>query len=325
MSVKEKLTALANKIRSYTGKTALLGLDDMAAEVDAVAVTMPNALIARSATNIVIPKGCSGISSYAFYYYNKKLKSVSVESTRLNGVYYCAFFHCDTLEEFYIADKCNIRRFGGRAFDKCSKLKLIDLSGYSGSDIPQLDSVDAFKEVHKDCVIIVPSGLYTQWISATNWSAIADIIYPSVECYLGNDGTCCVTWLPYLPNIYIPQSYKGHTIISTTYGGLGNRSIKTLIVDAEDIYLDSSGFKACTSLQSVVFKKTPSKISWYSFYNCTSCLVYDFSACTYIPKLGTNVFYGINDNAKILVPKKLYEEWKSATNWAEYADYIIAV
>ena len=80
MSVKEKLTALANKIRSHTGKTTLLSLDDMATEIDTVAVAMPNALISRAYETLVIPKGCNKISAYAFYYANNKLKSVSFYS-----------------------------------------------------------------------------------------------------------------------------------------------------------------------------------------------------------------------------------------------------
>ena len=38
-----------------------------------------------------------------------------------------------------------------------------------------------------------------------------------------------------------------------------------------------------------------------------------------------NAFNSINEAAKILVPGALYNEWKKATNWTTYADYIEAV
>ena len=54
------------------------------------------------------------------------------------------------------------------------------------------------------------------------------------------------------------------------------------------------------------------------------CLIYDFSRNTAVPSLdNTNAFNGINANAKILVPAALYEEWTQATNWTEYASYIV--
>lgn len=305
-----------------------VGYSEGYADSESKNVATINGLISRSLTNVVIPKGCSKIASYAFYYYNKVLKSVSVESTRLNGIYYCAFFHCDELEEFYIADKCNIRRFGGRAFDKCPNLKVIDLSGYSGADIPVLDSYDAFTSTHKDCVIIVPYHLYSQWKSATNWSAVADIIVSDLK-----------------RNAVMADSYYGYGVAGPTDNRLlqvvirdslvGNKSfnnnttIRGLIVDYSGVCIGIQAFAGCTSLKSVVFNKLPQRLADEAFSGCTSCLTYDFSNCLTsaktIPSIGTRVFSGINENANILVPAEIYDKWKSATNWAEYADYIVAV
>lgn len=63
-----------------------------------------------------------------------------------------------------------------------------------------------------------------------------------------------------------------------------------------------------------------------SFAGCTSCLKFDFTACTSVPTLlKTTAFSGINASAKIYVPDHLYDEWVTATNWAAYADYICPV
>lgn len=53
--------------------------------------------------------------------------------------------------------------------------------------------------------------------------------------------------------------------------------------------------------------------------------VYDFSKCTAVPSFDS---YGFGNefgtDPVILVPAELYDEWKSATNWVLYADYIVA-
>ena len=60
-----------------------------------------------------------------------------------------------------------------------------------------------------------------------------------------------------------------------------------------------------------------------AFRNDVACTEYDFKRCSTVPSLADiNAFTGINANAKILVPAKLYYDWIAATNWAEYADYI---
>lgn len=84
-------------------------------------------------------------------------------------------------------------------------------------------------------------------------------------------------------------------------------------------------FYGCTKLASITLPKVTS-ILQNAFAKCTSCLVYDFSDCEAVPKLGsTNAFTNINANAEIKVPSALYDEWIAATNWATYAKYIVAV
>ncbi len=56
-----------------------------------------------------------------------------------------------------------------------------------------------------------------------------------------------------------------------------------------------------------------------------NCVSYDFTACTAVPTLGTNVFNDINAACEIRVPAALLSEWKAATNWATYADHIVGV
>lgn len=57
-----------------------------------------------------------------------------------------------------------------------------------------------------------------------------------------------------------------------------------------------------------------------------ACVEYDFTACDSVPTLANvDAFdeYALKNNPKMLVPAALYAEWIAATNWAEYADYIV--
>ena len=89
--------------------------------------------------------------------------------------------------------------------------------------------------------------------------------------------------------------------------------------------LNGSCFRDCSELTSVRIPKVESIVG-YTFYNCKKCLEYDFSGCTAVPTLSnTNAFQNINSNAKIKVPSALYDEWIAATNWSNFASYIVAV
>ena len=85
------------------------------------------------------------------------------------------------------------------------------------------------------------------------------------------------------------------------------------------------GFSNCGSLEKVSFSKVTT-IGGYAFAICKNCLEYDFSGCVAVPTLSNiNAFDKINSNAKIKVPSALYDEWIAATNWSNFASYIVAV
>lgn len=90
--------------------------------------------------------------------------------------------------------------------------------------------------------------------------------------------------------------------------------------------IGEGAFEFCEALESVKFGKGLETIGSLAFDGCSSCLLYDFSDATSVPVLEwEDVFAGIPEDCKIKVPSALYNEWKNATNWTFYADYIVAV
>lgn len=85
-------------------------------------------------------------------------------------------------------------------------------------------------------------------------------------------------------------------------------------------------FKNCYSLASITIPTGVTSISSYAFQNCLGMRYYDFSACIAIPTLSkTNAFNGIPTDCQMLIPSALYNNWKSATNWATYASKMVSV
>lgn len=88
--------------------------------------------------------------------------------------------------------------------------------------------------------------------------------------------------------------------------------------------VDSGCFLNESNLQHVQFKDVE-YIGDSCFHKCSGT-VFDFAACTTVPTLDMEYYdssYNFGTDPVIVVPENLLEEWKQATNWTLYADYIV--
>ena len=90
--------------------------------------------------------------------------------------------------------------------------------------------------------------------------------------------------------------------------------------------IGNSAFSNCSSLSSITIPDGVTSIGSSAFSYCYGIGYYDFTALSAVPTLSnTSAFTGISADCEIRVPSTLAEEWKAATNWATYADYIVGV
>lgn len=116
-------------------------------------VTIPNSVTeiadttfqyCYSITSIVIPNSVTTISQYAFRY-------------------------CYSLSSVTIPN--SVTTIGNEAFCNCPSVKCYDFSDFTS--VPSLGGTYAFYKISADCQILVPSALYDEWSTATNWVSFA--------------------------------------------------------------------------------------------------------------------------------------------------------
>ena len=190
--------------------------------------------------------------------------------------------------------------------------------------------------------IVMPKNLATVGGSALSYTTSLAVFAASDGTYPANNflaSSCAAHELTFrkalnsIGNLAFLNCYA----LSAVYGignvtSMGNsafQSCRNLCNDLPALKITSvpaNCFSGCYSLNRLRFLGAVTSIAAGAFANCYGILSYDFTACTAVPTLANaNAFTGINANCKIRVPASLVDEWKAATNWATYADYIEGV
>ena len=101
-------------------------------------------------------------------------------------------------------------------------------------------------------------------------------------------------------------------------------NLQTLVIPDGMTSVNTRTFESCSSLYNVEFPKTVTKVVSGVFNYCYRLDTIDFSKCDSVPTL-SGALASPSYIKHILVPSALYDEWIVATNWATYADQIVAV
>ena len=103
-------------------------------------------------------------------------------------------------------------------------------------------------------------------------------------------------------------------------------SLSSITIPNSVTSIGGSTFNYCYSLSSSTIPNSVTSIGATEFQNCYGVRFYDFSNHTTVPTLSNaNAFNNIPADCEIRVPAALYDEWKAATNWTTHASKIVAV
>lgn len=157
-------------------------------------------------------------------------------------------------------------------------------------------------------------------------------------------GNCAFELCKSLSSVLIPGS-----VTSIGKQAFGYCNLYSIVIPDGVTYIESYLFYDCYSLSSVTIPDGVTSISGSSFYHCEAlssvtipgsvtsiensafdgCVgvrYYDFTANTSVPTLkSSGAFSGIAEDCQMLIPAALYDEWSTATNWAQFASYMVAV
>lgn len=144
--------------------------------------------------NINIPNSLKEFGPYAFSY--AELASINIPANVTTIGNYC-FQSCDLISVNIPASVTTISSnsfssnssltmvvYEGQApniqsntFSSCNKVTLYDFSNCTS--VPTLANVNALGHA-SGCVIRIPASLYDEWTTATNWSALTDVVWEKV-------------------------------------------------------------------------------------------------------------------------------------------------
>lgn len=240
---------------------------------------------------VIIGNGVETIEQYAFRYC-RNITSVTF-GTGLKSFGYGVFKDCEKLQCLYINDiasYCNI---------------YFEDEGYL------VDHTDASNPLSYD-----NCNLYL------NGNLVENLVIPEG---VTNIGQATFANCDSLKSVTIPNSVK--TISKHAFRDCDNiTTIDIPTVNDPEQYttIGEAAFESCDKLTSVTIGERVSSIGNYAFY-CCSILQKFYCKATLVPTLGTNVFYGDNGytiGTEIYVPEAVIEDYKAATNWSSYVDYI---
>jgi hypothetical protein len=174
----------------------------------------------------------------------------------------------------------------------------------------------AFRACRSLYSVVIPEGVTNISGSAFAYcSALTSIKLPSTLTRIGGDA---FQWCTALKNITVPNNVS--EIAAGAFRACS--SLQSFKASSELKIIGSNALQNCSSLKSFTASSKLTTIGSNAFENCSQCTEFNFKTCTQVPELGSNAFYNINPNAKILVPVALYNEWKNATNWVKYRNNI---
>ena len=190
---------------------------------------------------------------------------------------------------------------------------------YIGKNVTSISS-SAFYNCNSLASITIPTGVTS--ISDSAFYRCYSLASITIPTGVTSIGSYAFYYCDSLASITIPDGVTsiGMYAFSNCY------SLASITIPTGVTSIGSYAFYYCDSFASITIPDGVTSISSSAFQNCYGMRYYDFSACTAIPALSNkSAFNNIPSDCQMLIPSALYNNWKAATNWATYANYMVSV
>lgn len=243
------------------------------------------------------------------------------------------------LEKAYIGP---VNRLSGATFRNCWNLKSIVLShGFNFFGVE-----DTFYNCYSMRALVLPkTSYYTVSEDCFSNAGLEKLSLPfkifEFRKYSAYTKSLKYFHIPSVSKIYVSSSrqidyafsnavgLESVTFFEPVTGGertfSGCSNLKQALVRFTD-KIPYGTFSGCCNLVKFKVYDNINTISSYAFENCYSLLELDLTACESVVTLeAANALAYVPTSCKILVKKRLEEEWKAATNWSSFASQIVGV
>ena len=247
-----------------------------------------------------------------------------------------AFYGCTTLTSVNVP--YGVKTIGGNAFYGCKSLTSVTLP----DSITSLGTYAFYKCTSLTGITLPDSVKSLGTYVFSHCESLVNITLPDSVTSIGSSAfSYCVS----LTSVTLPNSLK--TINSTVFHTC--KSLTNITIPDSVTSIGGSAFKGCSALVDVVLGKSMATISSYAFYDCSSlvsitipssvttmgkgvfrdCTALNEVYCTpTVPPTGGDLF-AQEDGAytpldcKIYVPAASVNQYKTATYWSDYSEYIV--
>ena len=161
--IPDSLTSIASNTFQFCNSLASLTIPDSVTSIGSYAFQG-----CYSLAFVTIPDSVTSIGSYAFDSCNSLASLIIPDSVTSIGS--STFSSCNSLAFVTIPD--SVTSIGSSTFSSCSGMAFYDFTACTA--VPTLASTNAFNGIPADCIFLIPSALYDEWIAATNWTTYAD-------------------------------------------------------------------------------------------------------------------------------------------------------
>ena len=273
-----------------------------------------------SLKHITIPTSCTRLRQYAFAYC-PSMKSVDLpyEMTTIDNY---PFYYCTSLETIDIPPNASVsssivsyclllKKFSAPSISSNSfgltytfGLEEIDISSTSVTSV-SISSCYVVKKVK------LPNTVTS--LSISMCFSLNEITLPSGVTSV-NFNSC--------------YSLKGITLPSSVTSLSNNAfnacySLGEITLPSGLATIGNTAFATCTKLRSLTIPSSVTSIGNSAFSTCLCMKEYHFLRTESVPTLGTSAFFNIPSDCIIYVPSSKLNDYKTAENWATYADYMV--
>lgn len=246
----------------------------------------------------------------AMFYYLFCVNSITIPAS-VTSIGSIAFRECTSLKSVTIPD--SVTSIGAQTFYNCTSLTSVTIPN-SVTSI----SANVFQNCYSLTSIVIPDSVTS--IGSTTFSECRSLTSVVIPDSVTSLGMYAFQNCPNLKSVII-----GNSVTTIGDGAFSGCYCLTSVTIPDSLTsIDYQAFQYCYSLTSVVIPASVTSIGSNAFQSC-KILILDISEQTKVIPLSNSIGISTSSANRILIPQSLLDQYKTASYWSNYADYMVGV